>query len=58
MLKRGFWSLVIAGGCVLAATAGTQSGSAEEIVHDAEYYILEAQNGQKWGFLPSKRCEV
>ncbi len=21
---------------------------AKEIVHDAEYYILEAQNGEKW----------
>ncbi len=48
MLKRGFWSLVIAGGCVLVASAGAQSGAAEEIVHDAEYYILEAQNGRKW----------
>ena len=24
------------------------SVSAKEIVHDAEYYILEAQNGEKW----------
>ena len=30
--------------------AGMLAGSvqAEQIVHDAEYYILEAQNGQRW----------
>ena len=30
---------------VLPAVAGAQGS---EIVHDAEYYILEKQNGQKW----------
>ena len=48
MLRRHFWSLLIAGGCMLASSAGAQRGSAEDIVHDAEYYILEAQNGERW----------
>ena len=26
----------------------TTSASADDIVHDAEYYILEAQNGERW----------
>ena len=34
------FTLVVAGG--LTATAQ------EGIVHDAEYYVLEAQNGKKW----------
>ena len=32
----------------LACGAFTGSAMAEEIVHDAEYYILEAQHGKKW----------
>ena len=48
MLRRHFWSWLIAGGCMLACSAGAQRGSAEDIVHDAEYYILEAQNGERW----------
>ncbi len=27
---------------------GMSSGQANDIVHDAEYYILEAQNGERW----------
>ena len=26
----------------------TSFASAEEIIHDSEYYIIEAQNGEKW----------
>ena len=32
---------------LIAGTAWAQPKS-ERIVHDAEYYILEAQNGEKW----------
>ncbi len=32
----------------LAVVAGPLPAGAKPIVHDAEYYILEAQNGQKW----------
>ena len=32
---------------ILAATIASISGAAD-IVHDAEYYILEAQNGDRW----------
>jgi len=36
----------------LAMFAGSdvcgQAGNESKIVHDAEYYILEAQNGEKW----------
>jgi len=33
---------------VLAISGAQASGSSGKIVHDAEYYILEAQNGEKW----------
>ena len=37
------------GTAVLAVLAMTApAASAADIVHDAEYYILEAQNGEKW----------
>jgi len=26
----------------------TATAAAKDIVHDAEYYVLEAQNGEKW----------
>ncbi len=29
-------------------TAGSPASAANKIVHDAEYYILEAQNGEQW----------
>ena len=32
----------------LAGPASTLAKESKDIVHDAEYYILEAQNGQKW----------
>jgi arylsulfatase len=47
MFRRRFWSLMIAGSCLLASNASAQADSGE-IVHDAEYYILEAQNGRRW----------
>jgi len=31
-----------------AAASSTQAGPRGRIVHDAEYYILEAQNGKRW----------
>lgn len=40
-----FSSFVLAG--VFACVASGQSTDSK-IVHDAEYYVLEAQNGQKW----------
>lgn len=36
-----------AAGAVIAHVP-TQTSAAEQIVQDAEYYILEAQNGEKW----------
>ena len=35
-------ALIFTGGVVLPALAQ------DKIVHDAEYYILEAQNGERW----------
>jgi len=32
----------------MAALAGLLSANAEEIIHDAEYYVLEAQHAEKW----------
>ena len=39
--------LIMALGCLLILSAAVSSG-AQSIVHDAEYYILEAQNGARW----------
>ena len=33
---------------VLALSIWSASGLAKDIVHDAEYYVLEAQNGERW----------
>ena len=33
---------------VAIGVLGSGTLSAQEIVHDAEYYILEAQNGERW----------
>ena len=32
----------------LLALVAVGAASAQDIVHDAEYYILEAQNGEQW----------
>ena len=33
---------------VLLTLVAAGAASAQDIVHDAEYYILEAQNGERW----------
>ena len=38
-------SLVVFLVLIVCATAATAE---DQIVHDAEYYVLEAQNGQRW----------
>lgn len=52
--------LVVSTGWAVAACA--QGKKAGEIVHDAEYYILQAQNGEKWavedGELDKKLAEL
>ena len=40
--------IVSALGLSLAAIMSINAQAAKPIVHDAEYYILEAQNGEKW----------
>ena len=32
----------------MAALAGLLTANAKEIIHDAEYYILDAQHGERW----------
>ena len=32
----------------IALTVASSQGLAKDLVHDAEFYILEAQNGEKW----------
>ena len=39
--------LLVALVCLVALGSAVPSG-AQSIVHDAEYYILEAQNGDRW----------
>ncbi|TWT30545.1 Arylsulfatase precursor [Thalassoglobus neptunius] len=43
-MKRHLWTIALLAGLTFASQAVAQS----KIVHDAEYYILEAQNGKKW----------
>jgi len=38
--------LIVSTGWAVAACAEGQKGG--EIIHDAEYYVLEAQNGERW----------
>jgi len=45
-MKRSL--LIIALSLMLFACFGITAHSEDKIVHDAEYYILEAQNGEKW----------
>ena len=33
---------------VILCCGGVAMATGERIVHDAEYYILEAQNGERW----------
>ena len=51
MQGKRIWSLIIIY-AALAFLLGTGTAAAKQdggkIVHDAEYYILEAQNGEKW----------
>jgi hypothetical protein len=35
-------------GCVLVNPAANAQNAKPEIVHDAEYYILATQHGQRW----------
>ena len=44
MRKTGF--LVMA--AIAFAMCGPGIVSSKEIIHDAEYYVLEAQHGEKW----------
>ncbi len=47
MLNFGTLSMSAAVGLVLAFWS-TVGSAADEIIHDAEYSILKAQNGEKW----------
>ena len=50
MKKIAINTLLVPGIAVLLLVFGVVAAQAEnkEIIHDAEYYILEAQNGEKW----------
>jgi hypothetical protein len=43
--KAYIWALTL---CLSPVTLGVNAATAQNIVHDAEYYILEAQNGKVW----------
>ena len=34
--------------CTIALVSWAAPGLAKDIIHDAEYYIIEAQNGERW----------
>jgi arylsulfatase len=40
--------LIVALGCLSILGSAAPSGAQPEIVHDAEYYVLEAQHGTNW----------
>ncbi len=42
------WAKGAFAGSVVAAGTLLSTSKADEIVHDAEYYILQAQNSKKW----------
>ena len=44
MLKLIRWMAVV----LVAGLLTGQACFAKDVVHDAEYYILKAQNGEKW----------
>jgi arylsulfatase A-like enzyme len=48
MIKPAKRPLVITGMFLLLSTITAGSLQAERLVHDSEYYILEAQNGEMW----------
>jgi len=48
MIKPAKRPLVITGMFLLLSTITAGSLQAEQLVHDSEYYILKAQNGEKW----------
>ena len=43
-MRMGIWAL----GLALLASSSLVVAANGKIVHDAEYYVLEAQNGEKW----------
>ena len=45
-MKHAVWLVLLLALCL--APAASVWAAADEIVHDTEYYILEAQNGEKW----------
>ena len=44
MIMRMTFCMLLVVSCQVAVTQAQDGG----IIHDAEYYILEAQNGNKW----------
>ena len=58
MKKLSFYTLIF---CISVVSA-TMTLAQGKIVHEAEYYILEVQNGQKWavedGELDKKLAEL
>ena len=41
-------TLVVALACVLNSESASAQATQAKVVHDAEYYVLEAQNGDRW----------
>jgi arylsulfatase len=45
---RSIWVKTVPAALIAGLFALASCANAEEIIHDAEYYILEAQNGKQW----------
>ena len=49
-------SLLIILAALAIALSSVSARAANKLVHDAEYYILEAQNGEKWAADDKEVC--
>ena len=48
MKQKSFLLIVVSVVMLLATNGALAAASKDKIIHDAEYYILDAQNGEKW----------
>ena len=47
-MMKSVWMKTVPAALIIGLFVLAPLATAEEIVHDAEYYILESQNGKKW----------
>jgi len=59
-MRTGVWQAIV--GVLILTACATVATAQDQIVHDAEFYVLEAQNGERWaaedGKLDQKLAEL